>query len=128
MGSYGIGPSRLVAAIIEASHDDAGIIWPESVAPFKVGLINLKAGDGACDAACEDIYAKLQAAGVEVLYDDTPERGGAKFATMDLIGLPWQLVVGPKGLGDGTVELKNRATGERFVLSLDDVVNKFTQV
>jgi prolyl-tRNA synthetase len=127
MGSYGIGPSRLVAAIIEASHDEAGIIWPESIAPFKVGLINLKAGDAATDAVCEDLYARLQAAGVEVLYDDTDERGGAKFATMDLIGLPWQVVVGPKGLAEGKVELKFRATGEKFVLGVDDVLSKIVQ-
>ncbi|WP_020178211.1 proline--tRNA ligase [Methylopila sp. M107] len=111
MGSYGIGPSRVAAAIIEASHDDGGIIWPESVAPFRVGLVNLKAGDAACDAACEDLYARLQAAGVDVLYDDTDERPGSKFATMDLIGLPWRLAVGPKGLANGQVELKRRAGG-----------------
>jgi prolyl-tRNA synthetase len=117
MGSYGIGVSRLVGGIIEASHDDAGIIWPESVAPYKVGLINLKADDAACRAACDDLYAKLQAAGVEVLYDDTEERAGVKFAEMDLIGLPWQLVVGPRGLKSGIVELKKRAGGERQELS-----------
>jgi prolyl-tRNA synthetase len=111
MGSYGIGVSRLVGAIIEASHDDAGIIWPESVAPFKVGLINLKAGDEGCRAECEDLYGKLVAAGCEALYDDRDERAGVKFATIDLIGLPWQLVVGPRGLEDGTVELRSRATG-----------------
>ena len=108
MGSYGIGVSRLVGAIIEASHDDAGIVWPEAVAPFKVALINLRADDVACAAAADDLYAKLQAAGVEVLYDDRDERGGAKFATADLIGLPWQLIVGPKGVAAGTVELKRR--------------------
>ena len=112
MGSYGIGVSRLVGAIIEASHDDKGIIWPEAVAPFKVGLINLRSGDDDCDAACDDIYDKLNAAGVEVLYDDRPERAGSKFADMDLIGLPWQLVVGPRGLKNGVVELKSRRTGE----------------
>jgi len=117
MGSYGIGVSRLVGAIIEASHDDDGIIWPESVAPFKVGLINLRAGDEGTDTACEDFYAKLQAAGVEVLYDDTDERAGGKFAKMDLIGLPWQVVVGPRGLKNGIVELKSRATGEREEVS-----------
>lgn len=111
MGSYGIGPSRLAAAIIEASHDDAGIVWPEAVAPFRVGLVNLKRGDQACDAACEDLYAKLRAAGVDVLYDDTDERPGSKFATMDLIGLPWRLAVGPKGLANGQVELKRRSGG-----------------
>ena len=122
MGSYGIGVSRLVGAIIEASHDDAGIIWPESVAPFKAGLINLKAGDDACDAACEDLYARLGAAGVEVLVDDREIRAGGKFADMDLIGLPWQVVVGPRGLKDGVVEIKNRASGERRELSADAAV------
>lgn len=114
MGSYGIGVSRLVAGIIEASHDEDGIVWPESVAPFHVGLINLRPSDGACDKACDDLYAELGARGVDVLYDDTDERAGAKFAKMDLIGLPWQLIVGPRGLKNGVVELKNRATGERL--------------
>jgi len=123
-GSYGIGISRLVGAIIEANHDDAGIIWPEPVAPFKVGLVNLKAGDAASDAACEGLYAKLGGAGVTVLYDDTPERAGVKFSTMDLIGLPWQIVVGPRGLANGVVELKNRASGERFELSPGDAIAK----
>ena len=122
MGSYGIGPSRLVAAIIEASHDDAGIIWPQSVAPFDVGLINLKSGDAATDGTCEDLYAKLTAAGLDILYDDTAERAGSKFATAELIGLPWQLVVGPKGLAEGSVELKNRATGEKQSLSVDSAL------
>ena len=113
MGSYGIGVSRLVAGIIEASHDEDGIVWPESVAPFHVGLINLRTGDDACDKSCENLYGELESQGIEVLYDDTDERAGAKFAKMDLIGLPWQLVVGPRGLKNGVVELKNRATGER---------------
>jgi prolyl-tRNA synthetase len=117
MGSYGIGPSRLVAAIIEASHDENGIIWPEEVAPFRVGLANLKVGDAAVDAACEKLYEGLGKAGIDVLYDDRDERPGAKFATMDLIGLPWQIVVGPKGLAAGEVELKNRRTGEKQNLS-----------
>jgi len=117
MGSYGIGVSRLVGALIEASHDANGIVWPEAVAPFKVGLVNMRADDPRCAAAADDLYAKLQAAGVETLYDDRDERGGAKFATMDLIGLPWQLIVGPKGLERGIVELKRRATGEREELS-----------
>ncbi|MDP2122793.1 MAG: proline--tRNA ligase [Parvibaculum sp.] len=117
MGSYGIGVSRLVGAIIEASHDEAGIVWPEAVAPFRVGLINLKSGDAETDAACEDLYAKLAALGIDTLYDDTDERAGAKFSNMDLIGLPWQLVVGPRGLKSGTVELKHRASGERVELS-----------
>jgi prolyl-tRNA synthetase len=117
MGSYGIGPTRVVAALIEASHDEAGIVWPEPVAPFDVGLVNLKAGDAKVDAAAGDLYAKLQAAGKSVLYDDTDERPGAKFATMDLIGLPWQVIVGPKGLAAGEVELKRRRTGERTTLT-----------
>ncbi len=122
MGSYGIGVSRLVGGIIEASHDDAGIIWPESVAPYKVGLINLKTDDAACRQACDELYAKLQTAGVEVLYDDTDERAGVKFAEMDLIGLPWQLVVGPRGLKSGVVELKRRAGGERQEISPESVL------
>jgi prolyl-tRNA synthetase len=124
MGSYGIGISRLVGAIIEASHDDAGIIWPQSVAPFEVGLINLKSGHEATDSACEDFYSLLCNAGLDVLYDDTEDRAGAKFATMDLIGLPWQLIVGPKGLKTGEIELKERATGERHSLTFDAALTK----
>ena len=124
MGSYGIGVSRLVGAIIEASHDAAGIIWPQSVAPFDVGLINLKVGDAATDAACEDLYRKLQAAGLSVLYDDRDDRAGAKFAAMDLIGLPWQIIVGPKGLASGEVELKERATGARHSLTFESALNR----
>ncbi len=116
-GSYGIGPSRLVAAIIEASHDEAGIIWPEPVAPFKVAILNLKQGDGATDAACEGLYAGLAAKGVEVLYHDLDERPGAKFATADLIGVPWQVLVGPRGLAEGNVELKKRSGGDREMMS-----------
>jgi prolyl-tRNA synthetase len=123
-GSYGIGVSRLVGAIIEASHDDAGIVWPDGVAPFRVGLVNLKVGDAAVDAACTDIYAKLREAGISVLYDDTEERAGVKFSTMDLIGLPWQLVVGPRGIANGVVELKRRASGERIELALDAALAK----
>ena len=118
-GSYGVGVSRLAAAIIEASHDEAGIIWPASVAPFDVGLLNLKAGDTATDAACDKLYAGLSAAGFDVLYDDTDERAGGKFKTMDLIGLPWQMIVGPKGLEKGEIELKNRASGERETLKIE---------
>jgi prolyl-tRNA synthetase len=119
MGSYGIGVSRLVGAIIEASHDDKGIIWPESVAPFRVGLINLRAGDAKCVAAGDLLYARLREAGIDTLYDDRDDSPGAKFATMDLIGLPWQLVIGPRGLAAGTVELKNRKTGERQEISAE---------
>jgi prolyl-tRNA synthetase len=126
-GSYGIGVSRLVGAIIEASHDDAGIIWPEPVAPFDVALINLKSGDKNTDAACDNLYARLTSAGKDVLYDDTAERPGAKFASMDLIGLPWQIVVGPRGLEKGLVEVKNRKTGAKEELSADEVVNRFAR-
>jgi prolyl-tRNA synthetase len=124
MGSYGVGVSRLMGAIIEASHDERGIIWPDVVAPFAVGLINMRADDAACSAAADALYRQLQDAGVEVLYDDRDERGGAKFATMDLIGLPWQIVIGPKGLEKGVVELKRRASGERFELSADEALAK----
>ncbi|HTQ83481.1 MAG TPA: His/Gly/Thr/Pro-type tRNA ligase C-terminal domain-containing protein, partial [Pseudolabrys sp.] len=116
-GSYGIGPSRLVAAIIEASHDEAGIIWPEPVAPFKVAILNLKQGDGATDAACEGLYAELTKKGVEVLYHDLDERPGAKFATADLIGIPWQVLIGPRGLAEGKVEVKKRSGGDREMMS-----------
>ena len=119
MGSYGVGVSRLLGAIIEASHDDAGIIWPDTVAPFGVGIVSLRPGDPAVNAACETAYAALAAAGLEPLLDDTDERPGGKFARMDLIGLPWQLIIGPRGLAEGAVELKRRATGERQTLSLD---------
>jgi prolyl-tRNA synthetase len=117
MGSYGIGPSRLVAAIIEASHDDAGIKWPEAVAPFKVAILNLKQGDSGTDAACESLYRDLTAKGVDALYDDTDQRAGGKFATADLIGVPWQVMIGPKGLAAGTLEVKKRADGSRENLS-----------
>ncbi len=122
MGSYGIGVSRLMGAIIEASHDDRGIIWPEAVAPYKVGLINMRVDDAACTAACDELYMKLTTAGVETLYDDRDERGGAKFATMDLVGLPWQIVIGPKGLANGVIELKNRATGEKTEIGADEAL------
>jgi prolyl-tRNA synthetase len=126
MGSYGIGVSRLVGAIIEASHDDNGIIWPDSVAPWKVGLVTMRGDDAASIAAADDIYARLTAAGVETLYDDRDERGGVKLGSMDLIGLPWQLVIGPRGLAAGTVELKNRRTGEKLELSIDDALARLT--
>ena len=125
-GSYGIGVSRLVGGIIEASHDAQGIIWPEPVAPFKVGLINLKAGDAETDAASVKIYRDLEAKGVEVLYDDRDDRPGAKFTAMDLIGLPWQVLVGPRGLKDGIAEVKNRKTGARENVALERVVERFS--
>jgi prolyl-tRNA synthetase len=128
MGSYGIGVSRLVGAIIEAFHDDDGIIWPASVAPFDAGLINLKAGDGACDGVCDELYRKLGGAGIEVLYDDRDERAGAKFAEMDLIGLPWQVIVGPRGVKSGVVELKRRATGEREEVSAESALARLADL
>jgi prolyl-tRNA synthetase len=124
MGSYGIGVSRLVAAVIEASHDEAGIVWPQSVAPFQVGVINLKPGSPATDMACETLYVRLAKAGVDTLYDDLDNRAGAKFAAMDLIGLPFQLIVGPKGLERDEVEIKRRHDGAREHLSIDAAVNR----
>jgi prolyl-tRNA synthetase len=124
MGSYGIGISRLVAAIIEAHHDESGIKWPESVTPFKVGLLNLKVKDEACTRLCEDLYGKLLNAGVEVLYDDRDLGSGAKFADMDLIGLPWQIIIGPRSTSSGQCELKNRKTGEKLELSFEDALKR----
>jgi prolyl-tRNA synthetase len=122
MGSYGIGVSRLVGAIIEASHDDAGIVWPEAVAPFKVGLLNLKPDDAAVAAACADLDARFRARGIDVLIDDRDLRPGAKFADMDLIGLPWQVIVGPKGVAAGKIEVKERRTGARREVPVDQVL------
>jgi prolyl-tRNA synthetase len=124
MGSYGIGVSRLIGGIIEACHDEHGIIWPESVAPYHVGLINMRAGDGACDAACAAAYAAFKQAGIDVLYDDTDDRGGAKFARMDLIGLPWQVTIGPKGVEKGVVEVKSRRTGEKIEMPFAEALAK----
>ncbi len=124
MGSYGIGVSRLVGAIIEASHDDNGIIWPDSVAPFAVGLINLKPGEETTDEVSDGILLRLEKAGISTLYDDIDQRAGAKFASMDLIGLPWQLIVGPRGAASGEVELKRRATGARESLTIDAAINR----
>ncbi len=126
MGSYGIGVSRLVGAIIEASHDEHGIIWPDSVAPFDVGIINLKVGDAACDAACKTIHDALVMKCKDVLVDDRDERAGVKFADMDLIGIPWQIVIGPKGVAKGVVELKRRATGVKEELSFESAITKLT--
>ena len=127
MGSYGIGVSRLVGGIIEASHDDRGIIWPRAVAPFDVAVVNLKAGDEACDSCAEDLYAKLQAAGADPLYDDRDDRPGAKLAAIDLIGIPWQIVVGPRGMANGVVEVKNRRTGEAVEVSPDSALSMVMQ-
>ncbi len=128
MGSYGIGPSRLAAAIIEACHDDNGIIWPESVAPFDIGLINMKPGDAGCDEVSQTLYRALGDMGKDVLYDDRDTRAGAKFAGMDLIGLPQQVIVGPRGVKNGEIEIKNRKTGERENLPLQDWINKMKAV
>ena len=121
-GSYGVGVSRLVGAIIEACHDEAGIKWPEAVAPFKAVILNLKQGSEDTDTACEKLYRELSAKGVDVLYDDTDQRAGAKFAAADLIGIPWQIMVGPKGLAEGKIEIKRRADGSRENMSTSDVV------
>jgi len=126
-GSYGIGVSRLVGAIIEASHDGAGVVWPDAVAPFDVGVVDAKSGDEATAAACAQIVARLEAQGLSVLHDDTDARAGAKFANMDLIGLPWQVVVGPRGLVAGTVELKRRASGERIELTADAAIARLVE-
>jgi len=126
MGSYGIGVSRLVGAIIEASHDDGGIIWTDSVAPWQVGIVTMRSDDRPSVAAAEELYSKLQAAGIETLYDDRDERGGVKLSSMDLMGLPWQLIVGPRGIANGTVEFKQRATGEREELSAESALARLT--
>jgi prolyl-tRNA synthetase len=128
MGSHGIGVSRLAGAIIEASHDEQGIIWPEGVTPFHVGIVNLKQGDAAADGACAALEAGLAARGLEVLYDDRDERAGAKFATMDLIGLPWRITVGPRGLKAGTVELTSRRSGESEEMSPEAAIARVAEI
>jgi len=128
MGSHGIGVSRLLGAIIEASHDDKGIIWPEGVTPFHCGIVNLRQGDAEADAACQSIYESLQALGLDPLYDDRDERAGGKFATMDLIGLPWRITVGPRGLKNGVVELTSRRTGESEELPPEQAVEKVARI
>ena len=128
MGSHGIGVSRLLGAIIEASHDDNGIIWPEGVTPFHAGIVNVKQGDAEADAACEAIYGALEAVGLEPLYDDRNERAGGKFATMDLIGLPWRITVGPRGLKNGVVELTSRRTGESEELAPQEAVKRLATI
>jgi prolyl-tRNA synthetase len=125
MGSYGIGVSRVVAAAIEANHDENGIIWPAQISPFDVILINIRVGDEACDKACEELYSRLQSKGIEVLYDDTKNSLGQKFSVADLIGVPTQIIVGPKSLALGKVEIKNRKTGEKSEASLDEVAQRF---
>ena len=127
MGSYGVGVSRLVGAIIEASHDDAGIVWPEAVAPWQVGIVTMRQDDEATIVAAESLYEQLHEAGVDILYDDRDERGGVKLGSMDLIGLPWQVIVGPRGVAAGTVELKRRSTGEREELSIESALARLTE-
>ena len=127
-GSYGIGVSRLVGAIIEANHDEKGIMWPEGVTPFHCGIVNLKQGDLDADGACEDIYQRLTNAGLDPLYDDRNERAGGKFATMDLIGLPWRITVGPRGLKNGVVELTSRREGVSEDLTPEEAVNKLISI
>jgi prolyl-tRNA synthetase len=127
MGSYGVGVSRLVGAVIEASHDDAGIVWPEAVAPWRVGIVTMRADDAPTTLAADTLYEQLQSAGVETLYDDRDERGGVKLGSMDLIGLPWQVIIGPRGVASGTVELKRRSTGEREELSVESAVARLTE-
>src|ERR1043165_5625276 len=122
MGFYGVGVSRLVGAIIEASHDEAGIIWPESIAPWIIGLVNMRNDDPACVAVAEDLYAKLQRFGDIVLYDDRDERGGVKLGSMDVIGLPWQFIIGPKSVAQGMIETQNRRSGERELLPVERAV------
>jgi prolyl-tRNA synthetase len=124
MGSYGIGVSRLVGAIIEANHDDDGIIWPDSVAPFRVGVVNLKPEDQKCNVLGGEVYEKLRTNGIDTLYEDREGRAGVKFANMDLIGLPWQLIIGPRGAAGGRVELKSRKTGQRDDLSMEDAIKR----
>ncbi|NIY78188.1 MAG: proline--tRNA ligase [Rhodobacteraceae bacterium] len=128
MGSHGIGVSRLLGAIIEASHDDKGIIWPEGVTPFHVGIVNLKQGDEEADAACEALYKSFETLGLEALYDDRNERAGGKFATMDLIGLPWRITVGPRGLKNGVVEVTCRKTGESEEMTPELAVEKIVKI
>ncbi|MEM1361134.1 MAG: proline--tRNA ligase [Pseudomonadota bacterium] len=128
MGSHGIGVSRLLGAIIEASHDDKGIIWPEGVTPFQCGIVNLKQGDTEADAACEALYKALTSKGLEPLYDDRDERAGGKFATMDLIGLPWRITVGPRGLKNGVVELTSRKTGASEELPPDAAIDRVAEI
>jgi prolyl-tRNA synthetase len=128
MGSHGIGVSRLVGAIIEASHDDKGIIWPDTVAPFFLGIINLNVRDDKCNRVCEELYKKLTDLKLEILYDDTEERPGVKFARMDLIGLPWKLIVGPKGLDKNLVELINRKSGELQMISPENVLDQINKI
>jgi prolyl-tRNA synthetase len=118
----------LLGALIEANHDDKGIIWPEGVTPFHVGIVNLKQGDDEADGACEALYKSFQALGLDPLYDDRKERAGGKFATMDLIGLPWRITVGPRGLKNGVVEVTSRRTGESEEMTPEMAIEKIAKI
>ena len=126
MGSYGIGVSRLVGALIEAFHDDKGIVWPKSVAPFDVGIVQVRSEDGDVQSMSQSLIARLDNAGMSYLLDDRDERPGAKFATMELIGLPWQVTIGPRGAKNDQVELKNRMNGEMHELDLDELMARLS--
>jgi prolyl-tRNA synthetase len=128
MGSYGIGVSRLVGAIIEASHDESGIIWPEAVAPWLFGLVNMRSDDPACVSAAEELYSRLQKFGDLTLYDDREERGGVKLGSMDVIGLPWQFIIGPKSIAQGMIETKHRRTGQRDLVSLEQALELISKM
>ena len=128
MGSYGIGVSRLVGGIIEANHDDKGIIWPDTVAPFGVAVVNLKPDSIVCDKACQSLYEDLKTVGVDPILDDRDERPGAKLAAIDLIGIPWQIIVGPRGMENGLVEVKRRKSGETLEVSLPEALELVTSL
>ncbi|VAW17521.1 Prolyl-tRNA synthetase, bacterial type [hydrothermal vent metagenome] len=121
-GSYGIGLTRVVPALIEAFHDENGIVWPVSVAPFEVIILNLKANDKLCSEICDNLYDQMNKAGLDVLYDDRDFGAGAKFASADLIGIPFQLIIGPRGAKSGEAEIKNRKTGERQTVPIERAV------
>jgi prolyl-tRNA synthetase len=123
MGSYGVGLSRLVGAVIEANHDEKGIIWPKELTPWYYNLINLKNGDDDCDNVCYDLYNKIKSMSKTVLYDDTMDRAGSKLAKADLIGIPFQIIIGPRGIKDKIFDLKDRKNGEIKKLSYDELIN-----
>jgi prolyl-tRNA synthetase len=120
MGSYGIGLDRLMATIVELHHDQDGIIWPESVAPYQVHLLHLGKGDDVIEAA-EKLYGELQEAGIEVLFDDRNLNAGVKFKDADLMGIPWRIAVGARGLAEGAVEVKRRDQTERHLVPLPEL-------
>lgn len=121
MGSYGIGVSRIVASAIEANFDEKGIIWTKELAPFDVYLINVKNGDEVSDKLCDEVYAKLKAQNIDVLYDDRKVSLGQKFSTADLIGIPTQIIVGSKLAQENKIEVKNRKTGEKQEVLIENL-------